>query len=152
MDWNHLFLSFEGRINRAKYWIGGLLLLAAVVVVSLVGTALLAGIQTTASSHIQILVTVVFILTLYPSLAIATKRLHDRGKSAWWLLLFYGVPAVLDGVGTALGEGGGTTLLTLISVAIAIWALVELGFLKGTQGPNDYGPDPLGARQADASF
>jgi uncharacterized membrane protein YhaH (DUF805 family) len=31
------------------------------------------------------------------ALAIGTKRLHDRNKSGWWLLLFYGVPAVLAG-------------------------------------------------------
>jgi uncharacterized membrane protein YhaH (DUF805 family) len=33
--------------------------------------------------------------------------------------------------------------LALASVAISIWALVELGFLRGTSGPNDFGPDPL---------
>jgi uncharacterized membrane protein YhaH (DUF805 family) len=31
----------------------------------------------------------------------------------------------------------------LVSFAISIWALVELGFLRGTPGPNQYGPDPL---------
>jgi len=25
-----------------------------------------------------------------------------------------------------------------------LWLLIELGFLKGTAGPNQYGPDPLG--------
>lgn len=31
----------------------------------------------------------------------------------------------------------------LASLAISIWALVELGFLRGTVGANRYGPDPL---------
>lgn len=147
MDWNHLFLSFEGRINRAKYWIGGLLLLAALIMLTVAGIALFPG-----DEPPYYLPAVLVLLALYPSLAIATKRLHDRGKSAWWLLLFYGVPTVLDGIGTAIGGEQGVMALTLISAAIGIWALVELGFLKGMQGPNDYGPDPLGARQADASF
>jgi uncharacterized membrane protein YhaH (DUF805 family) len=30
-----------------------------------------------------------------------------------------------------------------VSFAITIWAIVELGFLRGTIGPNRYGPDPL---------
>jgi uncharacterized membrane protein YhaH (DUF805 family) len=25
----------------------------------------------------------------------------------------------------------------------AIWLLVECGFLRGTEGPNNYGPDPI---------
>jgi uncharacterized membrane protein YhaH (DUF805 family) len=32
---------------------------------------------------------------------------------------------------------------SLASLAISIWGLVELGFLRGTVGPNQYGPDPL---------
>ena len=34
-------------------------------------------------------------------------------------------------------------VLGLASLAISIWGLVELGFLRGTVGPNQYGPDPL---------
>jgi uncharacterized membrane protein YhaH (DUF805 family) len=38
---------------------------------------------------------------------------------------------------------GLSMLVGLVSLAIAIWALVELGFLRGTDGPNQHGPDPL---------
>ena len=34
---------------------------------------------------------------------------------------------------------------------VALLALVPLGFLKGTQGPNRYGPDPLAAKDPGAS-
>ena len=34
-------------------------------------------------------------------------------------------------------------VLGLASFVISIWGLVELGFLRGTVGPNPYGPDPL---------
>jgi uncharacterized membrane protein YhaH (DUF805 family) len=43
-----------------------------------------------------IMLAVVFIPWLMWGFAIRTERLHDRDKSAWWLLLFYGSPAVLD--------------------------------------------------------
>jgi len=32
-----------------------------------------------------------------------------------------------------------------------LWLLVPLGFLKGTKGPNRYGPDPLEAKAGAAS-
>jgi uncharacterized membrane protein YhaH (DUF805 family) len=40
-----------------------------------------------------------------------------------------------------LGLIGGA--LTLVASAILIWAFVELACLRGTIGPNRYGPDPL---------
>jgi uncharacterized membrane protein YhaH (DUF805 family) len=87
-------------------------------------------------------------------IAVAIKRLHDRDKSGWWLLLFYFAPVVLIGIGTLLGvasvlgeSAGGGILAMIFYVAGAvagIWGFVELGCLRGTVGPNQYGPDPLG--------
>ena len=57
------------------------------------------------------------ILSLW-CLALDTKRWHDRNKSAWRVLIGF-LPI------------------------IQIWAFVELGFLKGTEGPNRFGSDPL---------
>ena len=36
----------------------------------------------------------------------------------------------------------------LAMLAVGIWALVELGCLRGTVGPNRHGPDPLAAQPA----
>jgi uncharacterized membrane protein YhaH (DUF805 family) len=35
------------------------------------------------------------------------------------------------------------TIFSTAIVVIVIWFLIEVGFLKGTQGPNRFGPDPL---------
>jgi uncharacterized membrane protein YhaH (DUF805 family) len=51
------------------------------------------------------------------------------------------VPSILSSAADRI-EGGGI-LLHLVSFAITIWAFVELGCLRGTIGPNRYGPDPL---------
>jgi uncharacterized membrane protein YhaH (DUF805 family) len=59
------------------------------------------------------------LILLYPSLAVQAKRWHDRDKSAWWLLI------------------------NLIPIVGGLWALIECGFLRGTTGPNRFGPDPL---------
>jgi uncharacterized membrane protein YhaH (DUF805 family) len=90
---------------------------------------------------------VIFVLLLVPAVlsgvATGVKRLHDRDKSGWWLLLFYLGPGLLDGIGRGAGSIG--LIFSLASFAISIWALVELGCLRGTDGPNTYGPDPLAA-------
>jgi hypothetical protein len=83
------------------------------------------------------------LLALFAVLAVATKRLHDRDKSAWWLLLFYLVPAILQTIAYYTGAVEVRLILGLACLFIIIWYLIELGFLRGTTGPNRYGPDPL---------
>ena len=34
-------------------------------------------------------------------------------------------------------------LSRFLEFAINLWALIELGILRGTNGPNRFGPDPL---------
>lgn len=60
--------------------------------------------------------------SIYPSIAVGIKRFHDRNKSGWWVLISF-VPII----------GG-------------LWYLIECGFLKGTDGDNQFGPDPLRAQ------
>src|SRR5262249_12383731 len=82
------------------------------------------------------------IVSWISAFAIGVKRLHDRNKSGWWILLFYVVPLLLGGGGNQ-AESAVAGILGLVSLAISIWALIELGFLRGTVGPNRFGPDPL---------
>ncbi len=49
---------------------------------------------------------IVFIPWLLWGFAFHTERLHDRGKSAWWLLVFYVVPAVLGHLAKAAWFAG----------------------------------------------
>ena len=44
----------------------------------------------------------------------------------------------------------GLVLIWLIPIIGWIWALIELGFLPGTTGPNKYGPDPLAVGASEA--
>jgi uncharacterized membrane protein YhaH (DUF805 family) len=43
-------------------------------------------------------------------------------------------------------------VLSLVSMGFNLWLLVQCGFLRGTQGPNRWGPDPLGAPSASQSL
>jgi uncharacterized membrane protein YhaH (DUF805 family) len=55
--------------------------------------------------------------------------------------LFWLLPSVLERVGDRIEELG--IVFLLASFALSIWGLIEMGFLRGTAGPNRYGPDPL---------
>jgi uncharacterized membrane protein YhaH (DUF805 family) len=163
MGFLHLLFGFGGRINRAKYW-GAVVLwivfwiLAAIVI--LVAALGILGVNLTNGSLpgsdqpekivklildyvvLFIVFAVVAIASWVSGLAIGVKRLHDRDKSGWWIVLFYVVPQFLAGGGNQ-SEGGTAGILGLISAVLSIWGLVELGFLRGTRGPNRFGPDPL---------
>ena len=134
MDWRALFLSFSGRINRAKYWLAAVILMAAFAVPFMIAA-------TTMSTVLWILVALIFVAVSISGIAVGVKRLHDRDKSAWWLALFYLGPAVLGAIGDAAGGAG--IIFHVISIGISIWAFIELGILRGTAGPNRFGPDPL---------
>jgi uncharacterized membrane protein YhaH (DUF805 family) len=142
MNWGHLFFKFNGRANRAKYWIAALVY----AVISIVFTIL--SYLTDESTTVQLVSGVVNLVVFISGLAVGVKRLHDRDKSGWYLLLFYIVPAVL--IGTALAMSmimEDSTILAavlwLVAVAIMVWAFVELACLRGTVGSNRFGPDPL---------
>jgi uncharacterized membrane protein YhaH (DUF805 family) len=134
----------SGRINRAKYWrslaiFGVAGLFAAVILLTAAGLAAPLFIVT---------VVVIFLPWLMWGFAIHTERLHDRGKSAWWLVTFYLVPGVLGHLAKTAWFAGATGtalqhILALAAFALSIWGFVEIGCLRGTTGPNRYGSNPL---------
>jgi uncharacterized membrane protein YhaH (DUF805 family) len=142
MDIVNLFIAFNGRINRAKFWI--VVLCCAVFFLAVIGVTM------AVSSSMSTMFTaalIAYIPMAYVGVVNAIKRLHDRNKSGWWVVLFYGSPmalplvaAVLDG---ATESSMALLLVQLVSLGISIWAIVELGCLRGTIGQNKYGPDPL---------
>ena len=141
MDFVNIFITFSGRINRAKYWIAALVYAA----ISLVFGVAAYFADSTAVQTINTVVTVVLTIS---SFGVAIKRLHDRNKSGWYVLLFLVAPGILLALGLLLGtvsgeSGFGATALWLIAFAILIWAFIELGCLRGSIGQNQYGPDPL---------
>jgi uncharacterized membrane protein YhaH (DUF805 family) len=135
VDFWPLLFSFQGRINRAKYWIATVTYIS--VTIALVGLGFFFRFDTI----FFIVAAIVFVAMTVSGVAVGLKRLHDRDMSGWWLLVFYLLPAVLDGIGRALGV---PIVFSLAGSAISIWALVILGFLRGTPGANQYGADPLG--------
>ena len=77
-----------------------------------------------------------FYILLLPSLGLQVRRLHDSGKSAWWLLV-YAIPFAE----TKLAIGSINTLTSLIIGAII---MIRLFCLDSQPGTNKYGPNPKG--------
>ena len=117
MDWKYLFTSLEGRIGRQSYWMGTIVF----IVINVIASALDMMLGTMTEGGYGLISGIASLIMIYPSIMVSAKRWHDRGKSGWW------------------------SLLVLVPVIGWIWMLVELGFLKGTDGPNQYGKDPVPA-------
>lgn len=149
MDWTRVLFSFGGRIPRATYWLVALGGFAFMGVVAL-GFAALATVAATPTltTTMSIVAGLGILLLVWIVLAAIVKRLHDRSRSAWWLLVYLVLPQVLQtlGYGASRVDETGIALVafSLASFAVSIWALVDLGFLRGTPGDNRWGPDPLG--------
>jgi len=124
-----LLWSWEGRIGRGRFWLGVVLVIlmsiAFGVIAGLLGIPFDTGTGPVAediSAAGALYLFAAFIAVAYAQLAVYAKRFHDRGKSAWWVLIAF-VP--------------------LIGF---LWVVIELGMLPGDPGPNTYGPPPeLGA-------
>ena len=143
-----LLFDFRGRINRAKFWLALLIYVLFFMAVIGIAIAVSSSIDTVFGAAL-----VAYIPLLVSGIAVGIKRLHDRNKSAWWLAVF-AVPWALPFVGAALdgfvtSEGDmAFVFLQYVGLAIMVWALVDLGCLRGTIGANPYGGDPLAPQPA----
>jgi uncharacterized membrane protein YhaH (DUF805 family) len=139
MDWAFLYNSFEGRIPRQTFWIA----VAVLTVAEIIGYLIAEQLQ---GDRLSAIVDLAFV---YPEFAVAVKRAHDRNMPVLFLIAFFGGSAFLDLL-TVLQLNGSqeepSTLLVAIWLpftVLGLFLLVELGFRKGVDGPNQYGPDPL---------
>jgi uncharacterized membrane protein YhaH (DUF805 family) len=105
--------SFEGRLCRSDYWLKGFL---PMLPLGIINNILAYGV---AEDWARILSMLLAILSFWPALALIVKRLHDRDKSGWFALIM------------------------LIPIVGPLLLLVGVWFMKGTDGPNRFGPDPL---------
>jgi uncharacterized membrane protein YhaH (DUF805 family) len=139
MDWGYLLNSFHGRIGRQTFWFAmGVLVVANVVACFIAGE-----IQ---GERLSAIVDLAF---TYPEFAVAVKRAHDRNLPVWLLIAFFTANALFDLL-DVLGWSGTREEPTMLALVIALpfgvfllALLVELGFRRGTIGPNRHGPDPL---------
>jgi uncharacterized membrane protein YhaH (DUF805 family) len=154
------WFSFRGRIGRKVFWLGYIvpLIIASIVAGALdasLGLAAYRGEMAMPADAAQFspISSLVSLLSIWPSLAGTIKRLHDRDRSGWWIGGFYLLSAIFGSVAfmmammnpeSAAAVGMPIMVGGIVMLAYVIWLLVETGFLRGTVGPNRFGPDPLG--------
>jgi uncharacterized membrane protein YhaH (DUF805 family) len=94
--------------------------------------------------------TPIAIFSLWFLAATTIKRLHDRNKSGWWIVAFLIAPPLLRGFTDRLDEWSAVAvILSLAAMALTVWGFVELLFIRGTCGPNRFGPDPRAPAESD---
>lgn len=113
------YAQFSGRARRSEYWYFVLFNFLISIAISIVASLLGNDIKDLASGLYSLAV-------LVPTLAVGSRRLHDTGRSAWWLLL---------------------GLIPVIG-----WIILIVFFATdSTPGDNKYGPNPKGVNSAAAT-
>ena len=140
-----LFFSLHGRASRGDFWLVSLTWVVLGLLFDTAWTATGAADVQVGTNHLVDAAFWLPMLVLFvSSFAIAIKRLHDRNKRAWWVLLFYVAPPVIQALAPLTDLDSAVFVwLMVLSGVLTLWALIELGCLAGTRGPNRYGPDPL---------
>jgi uncharacterized membrane protein YhaH (DUF805 family) len=110
------YADFSGRARRSEYWYFVLAYTVAIFVIEIVALILTAIAKPLGILGFLVLV-VVALGIIVPSLAVTVRRLHDTGKSGWFILIGL-IPFV-----------GGLVLLVFT-------------VMDSTPGPNQYGPNP----------
>ncbi len=113
------YAVFSGRARRKEYWMFALVNVIIAFVLGLIDGVIGAAL----GSDQSLLSTLYTLAILIPSLAVGVRRLHDTGRSAWWLLI---------------------CLVPIIGPIALLVFLVQ----DSQHGDNQYGPNPKVAAAA----
>jgi uncharacterized membrane protein YhaH (DUF805 family) len=171
MDIVRFLFRFDGRIGRARYWLATLAIIFAMIAglellsdacdmlgmastplsIDLIGIS--AGIEprdgdvaAKAGLFPQIVTGLMGVVFAWLYAAASIRRLHDRNRSGWWMLPFLVAIGHHDGVAAWFGSSSPARWIGFALYIVSLWGIVEFYFLRGTPGPNRFGPDPLAPR------
>lgn len=159
------YAEFSGRSRRMEFWMWFLFqfllnLLFVILIVASVGAGALSPDprQVMAALGGAVIIYLLWLLIslafFIPNLAVTIRRLHDSGRSGFWVWLFWGpylLSIVLSFMSASTAAAGGDDAAggALAGILLLAWlagclVLLIFMFLEGTRGPNEYGPDPKG--------
>jgi len=107
------YAVFQGRARRKEYWM--FTLFNVLIAMGLAFIDVFAGLAN--EDGVGALSTIYSLAVLLPGLGVAVRRLHDIGRSGWWLLI------------------------ALVPVVGAV-VLIVFAVLDSEPGSNEYGPNP----------
>ena len=144
MDRLQRVFSLSGRVSRLGFWrfqVRQALALAAAWCLTIFATML--------GGRLGLLPSLLLPAIWVAGAMVCARRLHDRGRSAWWAIAFLAGPYLLLAVANLMLQGNrdrvtalATLPLSLGAVALAVWGWIEIGFRRGTRGANTFGPEP----------
>ena len=111
------YADFSGRARRKEFWMFMLINFIITFILSLFDNML--GLTFGTLQENGILSTIYSVLVFIPILALYVRRLHDYGKSGWWLLLMF--------------------FILIGWIWLLIWFCME-----GESRPNKWGENPKG--------
>lgn len=112
-----LFFTSAGRLNRKSYIYRSIFLSFALGIIQLILELATAAIEAL-ELLFAVMILALCIFGFVAGIMMLARRLHDLDKSGWWMLLL---------------------CVPLVNILFYIYIL----FFKGTEGPNQYGEDPL---------
>lgn len=116
------YLDFNGRASRSQYWYFVLYYFLISLVLAFIDTLVINPMLGATPEQMARggILQMIFGLALFlPSLSIGVRRLHDIGKSGWWLLLSF---------------------IPIIGVLVLLFWFIQ----DSQPGSNEYGPNPKG--------
>jgi uncharacterized membrane protein YhaH (DUF805 family) len=114
MSISKVLFSFSGRISRQTYWLALLGIWSAFIALGLIVASIGAAVDDGDHSFKPVAIGLLLPMLWWCTLAVAVKRWHDRGKSGYWVLIYF------------------------VPVIGPFWAFIEPGFFKGRPGPNEF--------------
>lgn len=136
------YAGFRGRARRREFWYFTLFAFALLVVARILDVLAFGY-----GGGSLLISTVVLLVLFLPHLSVAVRRLHDVGRSGWWMAGY----VVLLVAGRFYGERHAFSTFEVVVVLTAGIYLVFLLFSflsSGDRGDNDYGPSPRHANPA----
>ena len=112
-----MFFRYDNRLNRKRYIMRALALVVAVTLAATV-LGIVFAVAGMSESTIGTMGTLIGIAGAIPGLMLAIRRLHDLDRPTWWII---------------------GNFIPLVNCVFGLYLLLA----KGTDGPNQFGPDPL---------
>lgn len=149
MDWNFLLAKGRGRIARKPFWIATLAIYGLSIAVIWVSYYTAIHYRTLTAAEFGTIVNCLVSVQFFLMCPVIVKRLHDRDRSGWWLIVVWVMPQAyllfaLQPVRALSATYAGLETASMLAViVIACWTVIELLFGRGTPGPNRFGVNPL---------
>ena len=166
MDIQNLLLNFEGRIRRRDFWLGMIVLFVIAIVLIVVLGLVLGPVAATFVGNLLMIYPSLAVVVkrlhdrdkaanpwAYLFIGVPTlsnlAQISGIGFEAMRVpvgdmggAMMPGFTPDADGMITMMAPTPLGLTIMLIGAVVGLWALIELGFLSGTKGPNRFGPDP----------